>query len=79
MGGHRISCIKVYKGNKKQLSGFEIVEVHIEIRSLTIVSLSLKDSHRKGQISLANKAAAWTKLFGLQYKAVNMVIFVKKI
>lgn len=55
------------------------MEIHIKIRSLTIVSLSMKDSHRKGQISLANKAAPWTKLFGLQYKPVNMVIFVKKI
>ena len=35
--GRPYSCTEVYKGNRKQFSGFEIVEVHIEVMSLTIL------------------------------------------
>lgn len=38
----------------------------------------MKDSHWEDQIRLA-KAAAWVRIFGLQYEVVNMVIFVQKI
>ena len=37
MGGRRISCTDVYKGNRRQFSRFEILEIHVETRSHTVL------------------------------------------